>query len=165
MNGFRRSRWTAFAPTHELSGESEIERMFRQEAARTWPASPSLIPQYPVTAGGQRYRLDFAVPAMMLAIELDGHATHSSPAAIAHDRQRQRDLEDDGWKVRRYGGQEVTRDAGAVVRDALRFAGLQARAHDCDGPEVCGACYPDDGAGYVSETWAQLPGGALTRDP
>lgn len=139
--GRRSSLWvdwgSLLAPAHETSGESEIERLFREEAAIVWPTVPALVQEHWVTAGGQSYRLDFAVPSMMLAIELDGHATHSSTAAIAHDRKRQRDLEDAGWKVRRYGGQEVTRDAGAVVLDALRWAGLQERVHDCDGPEVC----------------------------
>jgi hypothetical protein len=109
--------------------ESEIERLFREAVSRIWPL-PALVPQYPVTAGGENYRLDFALPSAMIGIELDGHATHSSPAAIAYDRRRKRNLEDAGWRMRYYGGQEVTRHAWWCVMDAWLWAaglGVQYR--------------------------------------
>jgi len=71
-----------------------------------------------------RYRIDFALPAQRFGIELDGHATHSSPAAIAADRRRQRELEEMGWHIVRFGGQEVYQDAAVCVRSAARLAAL-----------------------------------------
>lgn len=101
-----------------------------------------------MTAGGQNYRIDFALPDARIGFELDGHATHSSTADIARDRRRQRDLEDAGWRIRRYGGAEIWHDPAGVVRDALRWAGLEprrVRAHDCDdGSDLCPACDGDD---------------------
>lgn len=145
-----------------MHAESEIERLFREEAARVWPADPALIREYPVTAGGQNYRLDFAVPGRMLGIELDGHATHSSPAAIASDRQRQRDLEDSGWRIRRYGGAEVMRDPAEAVADALRWAGLEPwRCPVCGcGVAACRAlCHAYANRGqYVCPSGAYCPG-------
>jgi very-short-patch-repair endonuclease len=79
-----------------------------------------LVRQYPVG----RYRIDFALPSQKFGIELDGHATHSSPAAIAADRRRQRALEEMGWRIVRFGGQEVFQNAPACVRSAARLAAL-----------------------------------------
>jgi hypothetical protein len=104
--------------------ETTIERLFREAADRLWPDAPALVQEHPVTASGRNYRLDFAVPSLKRGIELDGHATHSSPGAIADDRRKKRALEDAGWQVRYYGGQEVTQDADHVVRDALAWCGL-----------------------------------------
>jgi len=75
-----------------------------------------LVPQHPIG----RYRVDFAHPASKTAIELDGHATHSSPDAIAYDRKRQRALEDSGWHVIRFGGKEVSVDAPACVAEVQK---------------------------------------------
>jgi restriction endonuclease-like protein len=113
--------------------ESEIERLFREAAELLWPADPPLVQEYEVRGlddGKAFRRLDFALPGLKMAIELDGHATHSSPDQIAADRRRQRALEDAGWKVRRYGGKEVMQDAQACVRDALKWAGLMERPRE-----------------------------------
>ena len=100
---------------------SPIERQF-------WTAYVALSP--PELAGlraehwvlGRRFRLDFALPERMIGIELDGHATHSSPAQIADDRHRQRMLEAAGWHIIRFGGAEVYRDAARCVREAADLA-------------------------------------------
>jgi len=68
--------------------------------------------------GVGRYRLDFAIPRLLVGIELDGHRTHSSTTAIAEDRRRQRWLEGNGWYIIRFGGQEVFVDAEGCVREA-----------------------------------------------
>ncbi|HEY1700796.1 MAG TPA: DUF559 domain-containing protein [Trebonia sp.] len=126
--------------------QSPIEVLFREAASRLWPGT--LVREHPVSAGGKSYRLDFAVPSLKKGIELDGHATHSSPGDIARDRERKRALEDAGWQVRYYGGQEVTRDADRVVRDAISWCGLKARvdAH-------CPTCNCRD---YSPSTWTDM---------
>src|SRR5215813_11354333 len=65
-----------------------------------------LIQQYPIL----RYYVDFAHVESRFAIELDGHATHSSPKAIAQDRKRQREIEAQGWKIVRFGGLEIVQN-------------------------------------------------------
>lgn len=84
------------------------------------PALRGLVRQHPVG----RYRIDFAIPRQKFGIELDGHATHSSAAAIAADRRRQRALEEMGWRIVRFGGREVFLNAPACVRSAARLAAL-----------------------------------------
>jgi very-short-patch-repair endonuclease len=96
---------------------SPIERQFwAAYMLLSPPELAGLVPEYEVL--GRRYRIDFALPARMIGIELDGHATHSSTQAIARDRQRQRALEAAGWRIIRFGGKEVHDDAAGCVRQA-----------------------------------------------
>ena len=115
---------TAPMPTGPLESErSPIERQF-------WAAYTLLKP--PELAGlvsehwvlGRRFRIDFALPERMIGIELDGHATHSSPQKIADDRRRQRALESAGWRIIRFGGAEIYADANSCVRQAAALAGM-----------------------------------------
>jgi very-short-patch-repair endonuclease len=100
---------------------SPIEIMFWNAYTASRPrALRGLVQQHPVG----RYRVDFALPLQKFGIELDGHATHSSPTAIAEDRRRQRALEEMGWHIVRFGGQEVYQNAAACVRSAARLAAL-----------------------------------------
>lgn len=80
-----------------------------------------LVPQHPVILDSHRYRLDFALPDFKFGIELDGLAGHSSTTALAADHKRQRALELTGWKIARFGGQEVHRDANWCVRETLKL--------------------------------------------
>lgn len=63
-----------------------------------------------------RYRLDFAIVDKQLAIEVDGHAYHSSRQQREHDAKRDRFLMAKGWRVVRFTGSEVHRDAMACAR-------------------------------------------------
>jgi very-short-patch-repair endonuclease len=82
-----------------------------------------LVTQYKVG----RYYIDFALPRRKIGIELDGWASHHSTTAIAHDRFRQRRLEEAGWHIIRFGGQEIYDDVNACVLEAARFAGRRHR--------------------------------------
>jgi very-short-patch-repair endonuclease len=75
-----------------------------------------LTPQHPVK--GLRYRLDFAMPADKVAIELDGYAYHSSPQAFTKDRERHRNLEAARWRIIRFSGAEITTDVARCVAQA-----------------------------------------------
>ena len=101
-----------------MTTESVIEKLFREAAAGNWWPELPLVQEHWVRAGGQKYRIDFAVLTRRFGVELDGHATHSTPTAIAKDRRRQRALERDGWTICRFGGQEVTRSAANCVWEA-----------------------------------------------
>jgi len=73
----------------------------------------SLTPEYCIG----RYRVDFAHVRTHTAIELVGQATHSTTAAIAYDCKRQREIEDMGWHVVRFGGREIFTDVEACVNE------------------------------------------------
>ena len=55
--------------------------------------------QYEVSVNGKMYRLDFAIPSMKIAFEVDGFNFHSNRARFDSDRVRQNDLVNAGWKV------------------------------------------------------------------
>jgi very-short-patch-repair endonuclease len=99
-----------------MNEPSPIEQQFWQ-AWKRLRSNIKLTPEYPVG----RYRIDFAYVPAKIAIELDGHATHSTPSAIAADRRRQRELERLGWRFIRFGGQEIYQDADACAREAREF--------------------------------------------
>jgi very-short-patch-repair endonuclease len=95
--------------------ESPIETKFLAACRKLGaPVLRDLVPQHPVAG----YRIDFALPARKIGIELDGFATHSSTADIENDRRRQRDLEGRGWYIIRFGGREVNRDADHCAQQA-----------------------------------------------
>src|SRR5258708_35931889 len=82
----------------------------------------ALIPQYPI----ESYFVDFAIPELLVAIELDGFDHHSSAVDIANDRRRQRDIERHGWHVIRFGGREIYLDVMASVLETKAI--LEERA-------------------------------------
>lgn len=94
--------------------ESPIEHEFLK-AMRRVPNLKQFIPQ--VVAMGGKYRIDFADEANKIGIELDGHEFHSSKEQFTKDRQRQRDLEAEGWRIIRFSGSEVHADAGQCVTE------------------------------------------------
>lgn len=94
---------------------SPIERSFWNAHLRLQlPVLTGLVPQYPI---GRR-RMDFALPLVKIGIELDGQRNHSSTTDVANDCRRQREIEAEGWRLIRFGGAEVHRNAEACVRKA-----------------------------------------------
>ncbi len=62
------------------------------------------------------YVVDFACVKENLIVEVDG-ATHGTDEEIAYDARRTRFLESKGWKIVRYGNEEVYKHVGEVVDD------------------------------------------------
>ena len=120
-----------------------------------------VVPQYEVAG----YRLDFACGhpekpgQMVLAIEADGAAYHSTPTARDRDRLRQQVLESRGWSFHRIWSTEWFRDPEGqadLALEAWRVAVERADAKDSglgagevgDGPsaeEVLNPAQPDRG--------------------
>ncbi|WP_337020097.1 endonuclease domain-containing protein [Oceanobacillus massiliensis] len=63
-----------------------------------------------------KYRIDLAFPNHMIAIECDGKAYHSTPKQKAHDRKKDKFLQERGWTVLRFSGSKIHRDLPDVVR-------------------------------------------------
>jgi very-short-patch-repair endonuclease len=81
--------------------------------------------QFPI----RDYRVDFLLVALspeqdpaFLIVECDGRDFHSTPEAIARDRDRQRDLCGWGFRIVRHTGAEIHADPAGVV--AKTFASL-----------------------------------------
>ena len=70
-----------------------------------------------VRVAGRRCWLDFAVEALLLAVEVDGVSAHSDPAVFHRDRERQNLLVRAGWTVLRYTPLQLKRDMPAVIAE------------------------------------------------
>ena len=77
-------------------------------------------PRAEVAWGPQRrYRLDFAYPAIRLAIEVDGRAAHFTPEQQRWDHRRSNELARAGWTVLHYNWWEVTFEPERVGREIV----------------------------------------------
>lgn len=111
------------APVVEL--ESEAERRFWSAYQELKPASlDGLVTQHKAL----RYRLDFALPAQRIGIEIDGYAYHSDKETFTRDRKRQRELELAGWRIVRFSGKEACDQPQQCVRDAAAAVAAFASA-------------------------------------
>lgn len=97
--------------------ESPLERMFYELAF----LDLHLYPQHPVG----KYRLDFAIPDKLIAIELDGHEYHKTKYQRTHDAQRDRWLYGQGWHVLRFTGTEIYRDLDRCIDEICKLVGVE----------------------------------------
>lgn len=103
--------------------ESEAERRFWSAYTRLQPRElVGLVPQHSVL----RYRVDFAIPRRKIAIEVDGYKWHSGKEVFVRDRDRERELEEAGWRVVRFAGKRACEEPDRCVHEAARWvASLQ----------------------------------------
>lgn len=92
------------------------------------PGAISLKPQVWVTVCNNKYRGDIVIefdPLLMLKpliVECDGHGFHERTKAQARrDKQRQRDLQIEGYHVIRFTGSEIYEDPAVCAEDVVRF--------------------------------------------
>jgi len=71
---------------------------------------------YTIERGGGQfpYRIDFALPTVRLAVEIDGES-HRSQERRERDRRKDEYLGQRGWTVLRFTNREVLRDPRAVA--------------------------------------------------
>lgn len=96
-------------------------RMARLLHTHGLPAPASEV----VTGTSGEYRLDFAYPDLLLAVEVDGYAWHSSPEQFANDARRRNVLAAHGWTVLVFTWWDLSRRPGEVaaeIADAYRRA-------------------------------------------
>lgn len=83
----------------------------------------SLDPQHDVECEGFRYRLDFAIPEALVAIELDGHDFHErTKEQVARRNTRDRHLQAAAWTVLHFSGSEMVRDPISVIAAVVKVA-------------------------------------------
>jgi hypothetical protein len=75
------------------------------------------IPRPQVNATVADLMVDALWPEARVVVELDGHRTHATPAAIERDRRRDLTLRAAGYHVLRYTWQQVTNTPDLVVTD------------------------------------------------
>jgi very-short-patch-repair endonuclease len=112
----------------------ELNPFERDVQSQLTAAGIPLIPQY----GASGYWIDFAAQhperpgQMVLAIEADGAAYHSTPTARNRDRLRQDHLERLGWSFHRIWSQEWFRHREREIERAV--AAYKAAVDLCDQP-------------------------------
>ena len=93
--------------------ESELEVRFWELVRAYGLREP--VRQFVVRGGGRNFRIDFAYPDVLLAMEVDGVAWHGTAADRRRDRERDRALEALGWTVLRFKWEDVIRRPDLVV--------------------------------------------------
>jgi hypothetical protein len=96
--------------------ESKTQRLF---LTRRLP-----LPDCELVAGKEgEYRLDFAYPALKLAIEVDGYIWHFSPEHTRRDNARRNALTLQGWQILVYTWREITQEPARVAREIAEAYG------------------------------------------
>jgi hypothetical protein len=101
---------------------SPIEAQFMAAWQRHFPHLP-LVTEFPVYNG--RYRIDFAHPPTKVAVELDGYDYHNDRNTFTNDRQRDRALQRDGWRVLHFSGREIYQNVDACVHEVYAVIAQQ----------------------------------------
>lgn len=116
----------------------------------------SLRPQVEVEHEGQRYRVDFEVTARggffggidrqklwrSIAVEVDGHTFHEKTLEqVTYRNQRDRALQQLGWKVFHFSFEEFTKSPERSVLEVVNFAHKQSlelasKAFDIEHPDI-----------------------------
>ena len=107
---------TAGARPAESTLEVKVHRLLRQTSLprrelQTWVQLPD----------GRRSRLDFAWPAILVAVECDGFEWHRGRLAWKRDRRRVAAFEAVGWRLVHVTWDDVTKRRAETV-DRIRVA-------------------------------------------
>lgn len=114
-------------PVGERPADSVIELWFWQIVQQH--GLPEMAFQQRVEIGGRRFFVDFALPSIKLAIEIDDYETHGTLCGFVHDRRRRNRLVLDGWFVIQLTWRDLRYDPAYVVAEvskALRKLGVAA---------------------------------------
>jgi very-short-patch-repair endonuclease len=98
---------------------SPLEPIFADIAAATGGLQVEY--QHEVVVDGHRYVLDFALPAVMVGIEIDGLEAHATREALDHDDARQNRLVLAGWHLLRYTATHLARRRTAIRRELTQL--------------------------------------------
>lgn len=96
----------------------ELEARFKEVLSRTDLPRPRLNAD--VSARGRLFEADCLWGAQRVIVELDGRATHGTRRAFERDRERDRLLQSEGWRVLRITWRQLRDDAPAVIEDLRR---------------------------------------------
>ncbi len=74
----------------------------------------------PLPRGSNAYP-DFSWPDRMRIVEVDGFGAHSTPDQLQHDLERQNQLMELGWEIRRFTARQVRRDPERFIEELTKF--------------------------------------------
>lgn len=112
-------------------GRDRPDGLLEPRMARLMRAAnlPLAVFQLEVRIGRRRFRIDFAYPELMIAIEVDGYEKWTSPGAVQAAMERQNLLVRAGWTVLRFTWADVVRRpayVARIIRDELVAKGVLA---------------------------------------
>ncbi len=131
--------------------ESPIEKLFfiewkyqtegqKENQPKSFP-NFYIMSQREIAIGNKKYRVDFLIYYVIddgwmvkesslpknhknqaLIIELDSYLYHGSdPDQFTKEKERERELQRDGWKIMRFSGREVVRDIEKCVDQVIEY--------------------------------------------
>lgn len=120
----------ALARAAVAAADPRLESVLEEELlALLLSVGPAPIPQYEVVVDGRFLaRVDFAYPAIRLAVEADGYATHGPRPAFERDRERSALLQLARWTLLSFTAVQIRQRPGWVVEVVSR-ALLQRRGN------------------------------------
>ncbi|HEX5614425.1 MAG TPA: type IV toxin-antitoxin system AbiEi family antitoxin domain-containing protein [Acidimicrobiia bacterium] len=89
---------------------------------------PLPVPQFRITIGGRRRRIDFAYPDQRIAIEVDGYDVHRTRSAFDDDRARGNEIVLAGYRLLRFTSRSTDAEIVDQVRRAIHEFGENAGA-------------------------------------
>lgn len=106
------------APGRAAGSPAEVELL--RALRRAGVAAP--VRQYEIAlSGGAVATVDLAWPERRKAVEVDGIDAHATAEALDRDDERQNELCDAGWELRRYSARTVHRHPQQVAQRVARF--------------------------------------------
>jgi very-short-patch-repair endonuclease len=99
--------------------KSELETRFAAMLAGTDLPAPRRNADLAIA--GRFFEVDCLWQEQRLVVELDGRATHGTARAFEKDRERDRLLQADDWRVVRVTWRQLRDDAPAVIADLRRL--------------------------------------------
>jgi very-short-patch-repair endonuclease len=103
----------------------ELEARFKEALSRTDLPRPRLNAD--VAVQGRFFEADCLWAEQRVIVELDGRATHGTGQAFEKDRERDRLLQSDGWRVIRVTWRQLRDDGPAVIDDLRRVLRIASR--------------------------------------
>ena len=74
-----------------------------------------IFPQFTINIDSYEYSIDFAIPDIKIAIEVDGEVFHSTKKQIASDTDRDEKLAKHGWTILRFNDTEIQKRTQQVI--------------------------------------------------
>jgi len=97
---------------------NEFEERFRAVLSRTGLPRPRFNAD--VAVGGRSFNVDCLWDRQRVIVELDGRAVHGTRRAFERDREKDRLLQAEGWRVVRVTWRQLRDDGAAIVADLRR---------------------------------------------
>lgn len=69
----------------------------------------------------RRWKFDFALPRLMVAVEIEGYGRHQTMMGYAKDCGKYNIAQSIGWKVYRYPADVVRRNSAGVAEEVMQF--------------------------------------------